>query len=291
MELRHLKIFLVVAQELNLTRAAAKLHITQPPLSREIKKIEKNLGTQLFMRGTHGLTLTATGNVLQEQARHILARVESLEETINRMERGQKPHMGIGFVPSVFYDQLPLLVKEIRQKDNIDLALAELTTIQQVEALKTGEIDLGFGRLRIDDPDLEQVVLFDEPMLAAVPRDHPLTRTSPSLEQLADYPLILFPSKPRPSLADQTLGLFRRRCIKVQVIQETNELQTALSLVASNLGIALVPAQVRHVQRRGTSFISLDDSSITSPIICSRRRGEVLPPDLEKMLDAIRYQS
>ncbi|QJQ93970.1 MULTISPECIES: LysR family transcriptional regulator [Halomonadaceae] len=278
MELRHLRYFCIVAEELNLTRAAAKLHMAQPPLSRQIKQLESELGADLFHRSPRGLRLTAAGQFFYEHTLQILEKVEVTTAATRRMARSKRRLFGIGFVPSVFYGQLPLLVRDLRQKDDVELTLAELTTVQQIQALKAGRIDIGFGRLRIDDPDVEQEVLFDEPLMAALPSDHPLANIRPTLAELADYPLVLFPAKPRPSLADITLGLFRRQGLKVSVAQEANELQTALSLVASEIGITLVPEQVKRVQRDGIVFTYLDDRSITSPVICSRRKGEQPSP-------------
>ncbi|MCH4565380.1 LysR family transcriptional regulator [Halomonas sp. EGI 63088] len=274
MELRHLRYFCVVAEELNLTCAAERLHMSQPPLSRQIKQLEHEVGAELFERGSRGLRLTTTGQFFRQHAIQILEKVDATLESTRRMARSKRVMFGIGFVPSVFYGQLPLLVRELRQKDNVELSLAELTTVQQIQALKAGRIDMGFGRLRIDDPDVEQEVLFEEPVMAALPAGHPLEGTTPTLEQLSHYPLILFPAKPRPSMADMMLGLFRRQGLKVEVVQEANELQTALGLVASDIGITLVPEQVRRVQRDGIVYTYLADKHITSPVICSRRRGE-----------------
>lgn len=274
MELRHLRYFCVVAEELNLTCAAERLHMSQPPLSRQIKQLEAEVGAELFERGSRGLRLTATGLFFQQHALQILEKVDATVEAARRMARSQRVMFGIGFVPSVFYGQLPLLVRGLRQKNNVELSLSELTTVEQIQALKAGRIDISFGRLKIDDPDVQQEVLFEEPVMAALPAGHPLEGTTPTLEQLAQYPLIVFPSKPRPSMADLILGLFRRKGLKVEVVQEANELQTALGLVASEIGITLVPEQVRRVSRDGIVYTYLADKSITSPVICSRRRGE-----------------
>ncbi|PMR67439.1 LysR family transcriptional regulator [Halomonas heilongjiangensis] len=282
MELRHLRYFCVVAEELNLTCAAERLHMSQPPLSRQIKQLEMEVGAELFERGPRGLRLTPTGLFFQQHALQILEKVDATVEATRRMARSQRVLFGIGFVPSVFYGQLPLLVRGLRQKDNVELTLVELTTVQQVQALKAGRIDIGFGRLRIDDPDVEQEVLFDEPLMAALPEGHPLADTTPTLEELARYPLILFPAKPRPSLADTVLGLFRRHGLKVEVVQEANELQTALGLVASEIGITLVPEQVKRVRRDGIVFVYLADKSLTSPVLCSRRRGEKPSPIMQE---------
>jgi len=290
MELRQLRTFCIVAEELNLTRAAERLHMTQPPLSRKIKTLEEELGSRLFIRSPKGLALSVTGQFLYEQAHQLFDKVEATTKTIQRMERRQKPLLSIGFVPSVFYDHLPVLVRELMRKDEVELALAEMTTVQQVQALKSGRIDIGFGRLHIDDPDVEQEVLFDEPLMAALPEGHSLTGTRPSLEALARYPLILFPANPRPSLADMIQGLFNRRDVNIQVVHEANELQTALGLVASGVGITLVPEQVRCVQRYGISYVRLDDDSITTPVICSRRKGEAKSPVMQEISKILAHQ-
>ena len=281
MELRHLRYFCVVAEELNLTCAAERRHMSQPPLSRQIKQLEQEVGAELFERGPRGLRLTPTGLFFQQHALQILEKVDATLEATRRMARSKRVLFGIGFVPSVFYGQLPLLVRDLRQKDNVELSLAELTTVQQIQALKAGRIDMGFGRMRIDDPEVEQEVLFDEPIMAAVPCGHPLEGTTPTLEELSRYPLILFPAKPRPSMADIMLGMFRRQGLKVEVVQEANELQTALGLVASEIGISLVPEQVKRVRRDGVSFVYLADKTLVSPVLCSRRRGEAPSPIMQ----------
>ncbi len=283
MELRQLRTFCIVADELNLTRAAERLHMTQPPLSRKIKRLEDEVGSRLFIRSPQGMALTATGQFLYDQAQQLLAKVDTIATTIKRMEGRQRPLLGIGFVPSVFYGHLPLLARKLRQKNEVELTLVEMTTVQQIQALKAGQIDIGFGRLRIDDPEVEQLVLFDEPLLAALPEGHPLEGKTLSLEELSQYPFILFPAKPRPSLADMVQGLFLRRGIKIQVVQETNELQTALGLIASGLGVTLVPAQVTNVQRNGIVYARLADETITTPVICSRRKDETHPKIMEEI--------
>lgn len=274
MELRHLRYFITVAEELNLTRAAERLHMAQPPLTRQIKHLETHLGAVLFQRHSRGLVLTPAGQFFYEHSLQIIEKVDVVVTSTRSMARRQHQAFGIGFVPSVFYGQLPLLVKGLRQKDDIELTLSEIITVQQVQALKAGRIDIGFGRLLIDDPEVEQETLFDEPMMAALPAGHHLENTRPTLTQLAADPFILFPAKPRPSLADMIQGLFRRRGIKIQVAQETNELQTALSLVVSGVGITLVPEQVSRLKREGIVYVYLADTGITTPIICSRRKDE-----------------
>jgi len=274
MELRHLRYFVVVAEELNLTRAAAKLFIAQPPLTRAIKQLEGEIGVELFQRKPRGLELTSGGEYFLEQARQVLNKVETTVEDTRRIAQHRKTVFSIGFVPSVFYGQLPLMVRRLRRNKNLEIILHELKTREQVDALKNGKIDIGFGRVRIEDPDVEQELLFDEPLVAALPAGHPLTRHPPSMTELATGPMVTFPSGPGPNFADITLGLFHRRGLRVNVIQQVNDVQTALSLVASDMGFTLVPEQLRRLHREGVDYMPLEDDNITTPVIASRRKGE-----------------
>ncbi|MCP4863113.1 MAG: LysR family transcriptional regulator [Alteromonas sp.] len=276
MELRHLRYFCVVADELNLTRAAEKLFIAQPPLTRQIKQLEEEIGVALFVREARGLSLTPAGEYFLKQAVCILEKVDnSVEETRNVADHGRVV-FSIGFVPSVFYGQLPSLVRRLRQLSNIEVVLHELKTAEQVEALKTGKIDIGFGRIRVPDlgSDVEQTVLFQEPIVVALPASHPLAKQPVKMEDLAKLPIILFPSGQGPNFADICLGLFARRALDIKVTQQVNDLQTALGLVASEMGFSLVPEQVRRLNRDDVAFVRLEDKSITTPVVCSRRKEE-----------------
>lgn len=275
-ELRHLRYFCVVADELNLTRAAEKLFIAQPPLTRQIKQLEEEIGVALFVREARGLSLTPAGEYFLKQAVCILEKVDnSVEETRNVADHGRVV-FSIGFVPSVFYGQLPSLVRRLRQRSNIEVVLHELKTAEQVEALKTGKIDIGFGRIRVPDlgSDVEQTVLFQEPIVVALPASHPLAKQPVKMEDLAKLPIILFPSGQGPNFADICLGLFARRALDIKVTQQVNDLQTALGLVASEMGFSLVPEQVRRLNRDDVAFVRLEDKSITTPVVCSRRKEE-----------------
>lgn len=271
MELRHLRYFIVVAEELNLTRAAEKLFIAQPPLTRQIKQLEDELEVQLFIRKPRGLELTIGGKHFLKQAYGIIDRVTASIKSTRQVALHRKTTFSIGFVPSVFYGQLPLMVRRLRRNKNLEIVLHELKTQEQIEALKSGKIDIGFGRIRIEDPEVEQNVLFNEPLIAALPSEHPLTLQSPNLQQLAEIPMVVFPESAGPSFADMTLGLFQHKGLKIEVIQQVNDLQTALALVASGMGFALVPDQVKKLQREGVDYVPISDDNIRTPVITSRR--------------------
>src|SRR5690606_16433710 len=175
MDLRQLRYFVAVAKARNFTRASEALHIAQPALSRQIQLLEQSLNATLLSRNSRPLQLTEAGKVFYEQAIQILGRVEQLKNTMERMTQNQRGVLSIGFVPSILYGGLPSLVRKLRQsRAELDIQLIELSSVQQNEALKTGRIDVGFGRVRSQDAGVERVVLREERLVAAIPPRSPL---------------------------------------------------------------------------------------------------------------------
>lgn len=274
MELRHLRYFQAVAETLNFTRAAERLHIAQPPLSRQIQQLEELLGVELLERG-RPLRLTEAGRFFYEQSGTLLRQLENICDNTRRIGLGQRQWLGIGFAPSTLYAVLPELIRELRGDSELELGLHEMTTLQQVEALKAGRIDIGFGRMRFDDPAIHQQVLREDPLVAVLPTGHPLLGAPVSLEQLSREPFILYPANPRPSYADHVLALFANHGLSIRVAQWSNELQTAIGLVAAGLGVALVPASVQQQHRPDIGYASVLEPEAVSPIVLSRRAGDV----------------
>ncbi|MDN7140798.1 LysR family transcriptional regulator [Pseudomonas sp. JQ170] len=276
MELRHLRYFRVLAQTLNFTRAAEQLHIAQPPLSRQIRQLEETLGVELLER-SRPLRLTEAGRYFHEQSAMLLDQLEQIGEGTRRIANSERQWLRIGFAPSTLYDLLPELIRQLRSHQALELGLQEMITLQQVEALKAGRIDIGFGRIHIKDPAIDQHVLREEPLVVALPCGHPLIGRPIDLVRLAFEPFVLYPVTPRPSYADHIMALFTNQGLSVQVIQWTNELQTALGLVAAGLGITLVPASVQRQHRDDIVYLPLSESAAVSPIILSRRAGDNSP--------------
>lgn len=276
MELRHLRYFRVLAQTLNFTRAAEQLHIAQPPLSRQIRQLEETLGVELLER-SRPLRLTEAGRFFHEQSAALLDQLEQVAEATRRIANSERQWLRIGFAPSTLYDLLPELIRRLRRSEDLELGLQEMITLQQVEALKAGRIDIGFGRIRINDPAIEQHVLREDPLVAALPCGHPLLGQPLDLARLAREPFVLYPATPRPSYADHIMALFANHGLSVRVVQWTNELQTALGLVAAGLGITLVPASVQTQHRADIVYAPLTETSAVSPIILSRRAGDNSP--------------
>jgi DNA-binding transcriptional LysR family regulator len=280
MELRHLRYFVTVAQERNFTRAAEKLHIAQPPLSRQIQQLEEELGLALFDRDSRPLRTTEAGRLFFEHATQVLERVEGMRAMMRRLQNAERPRFVIGFVASTIYAALPNLIRRFRAAaPEVDISLVEIVSLEQIAALKEGRIDVGFGRIRFDDPAVRRDVLREERLVAALPLGHPLLlQDGPlSLARLAEEPLIIYPRQPRPSYADQVISLFHDHGLEPQVVHEARELQTAVGLVAAEVGIAIVPISVQRLRRDDVIYRELDDPAITSPIIMSRRVGDRSP--------------
>lgn len=279
MELRHLRYFEVVGKTLNFTRAAEQLHIAQPPLSRQIREIEEELGTELIDRSSRPIALTKAGTFFLEQCVQILSRFEEAKEGTRRIGQGKKRWFGIGFVPSVLYGFLPELIKEYRSANSdIEVVFSELTTIQQAEALKAGRIDVGFGRLLLEDPEIRCDVFEEEPLVAALPVGHPLARRQRiALEQMAREAFIIYPAKPRPSYADHVLNIFRAHGLRLNVAVEANEMQTAIGFVAAGIGSTLVPNSVQRLKRDDVVYRPLAGTAATSPVIMNVRSGDTSP--------------
>lgn len=294
MELRHLRYFLAVARERSFSRAAEKLHIAQPPLSRQIRQLEDELGAELFDRGARPLELTPAGQFLQSQAQLLLDRVGELAAATGRIARGERRWFGIGFVPSALYGGLPTVIRRFREtQPNVEVGLLELTTVQQIEALKAGRIDVGFGRLRIADERISGEVVREEAVIAALPFGHPLAgQRRLSLAKLAGEPLLLYPARPRPSYADQVLEMFRSRGLAPTVALEANEMQTALGLAAAGMRYTLVPQPVAGQQREGLVYRPMADRDLYTPLVMNQRVGDTsaLLQDFRDMVRSVKRE-
>lgn len=279
MELRHLRYFAMVAAERSFSRAANKLHIAQSPLSRQIQQLEKELEVPLFDR-QRPIRLTEAGRFFYEHIRQVLQRIEELKTSTRRIGKRGATHVNIGFVASALYGNLPQLIAQYRATaPSVELLLFEMITLEQMAALKDGRIDIGFGRLRFDDPVITREILHEEPLSVAVPRRHYLVHRAKKLKlaDTANEPIIIYPKAPRPSYADQILSFYRDRGVEPRVAFEVRELQTALGLVAAGLGISIVPISARHLRREDVSYLPLHEFDLVSPIFLNYRTNDSSP--------------
>lgn len=273
MDFRHFKYFVAVAEERSFTRAADRLHISQPPLSRQIQQLEDELGMKLLDRDARPLRLTDAGRFFYARAVRMLEQVNETITMTRRIAQVER-RLVIGFVPSTMYGALPRIARLFRAvKPQTELVLVEKLSVEQNEALNAGRIDVGFGRLRLDDPRVKREVLREEPLVLAIPAEHPLAAATTPLSLLAavPYTLLVYPRSPRPSYADQVLSLFRDKGVEPMTVHEVQEMQTALGLVASGMGLCVVPASAQKLRRDEVVYRSLLEPSAVSPIImCTR---------------------
>jgi LysR family transcriptional regulator, benzoate and cis,cis-muconate-responsive activator of ben and cat genes len=182
MDLRQLRYFAAVARERNFTRAAEQLHIAQPPLSRQIQLLEQELGVALLLRNSRSVQLTDAGRLFYEQAIQILGRVEQMQAATKRVGLHQRSVLSIGFVASSLYGGLPTLMRKLRERaPELDIQVVELMSMQQIEALKEGRIDIGFGRVHHSDPNVAGILLREERLAVALPMGSPMALSSAPL--------------------------------------------------------------------------------------------------------------
>ncbi|GAB5094339.1 LysR family transcriptional regulator [Caballeronia sp. LP006] len=288
MELRHLRYFVAVAEERNFTRAAQRLNIAQPPLSRQIQQLEETLGVQLLERNSRPLKLTETGKFFYSHAAQLIAQTSELESMTRRVGNIERS-LSVGFVGSTLYGMLPKIIRRFRDENpTVELSLHEMSTMDQLRALKDGHIDVGFGRIRNEDANIRRVILREEKMIVALPQGHALSVLKPvlALRDLLNETLIVYPKAPRPSYADQVLAAFKDRALEPRRIYEVRELQIALGLVAAGEGISIVPSSVYGLKRDDVSYKDLDDPTLVSPIIMSMRALDE-SRDIREMLELI----
>ena len=285
MELRHLRYFVAVAEELHFGRAAERLFIAQPPLSIQIKQFEAELGFPLFVRTNRTVELTPAGAFFLDEARHVISSLENSVSAARRVARGESGWLGIGFVGSATYALFPKALGQFRaQFPDVELVLRELVSGRQAQALRDGRIHVGLARPPIEEAGTVSEVLVQEPLVAALPASHPLAKKPRiHLSDLAGERFVLFPRHPKPSYADSVIAHCEAAGFTPDVVQETAEMHTAVGLVAAGLGVSLVPESVTAETRPGLVFRSLEPPAPITELAVVYRESET-PPVLESFL-------
>lgn len=255
-ELRHLRYFIVVAEELHFSRAAKRLHIAQPGLSQQIKALEGMLGVRLLDRTKRQVRLTAAGQTLLDEGRRVLSDFDRVLDLARRTGSGLMGQLRVGAISSAAYGVLPNLLREYRTRyPDVELIFREMMTPIQVNAMRKGEIDIGFMRLPYDTGTLTTRTVRREELAVLLPEGHPLSGSDEvPLSALAREPLIVWPASPRPSWADYVIGLCRDAGFEPRIAQEANESATAIGFVAAGIGVALAPEGVKLLMRPGVEY-------------------------------------
>ncbi|HUI82268.1 MAG TPA: LysR substrate-binding domain-containing protein [Bryobacteraceae bacterium] len=255
MDLRRLRYFLAVAEELHFGRAAERVGIAQPPLTQQIHKLESELGCPLFVRGRKTV-LTEAGNTLLEQARRILEQAERAAEMTRRAARGEQGQLVVGAPPSVMLSALPAVIRKYRQEfPAVQFTLRELSTSAIENALRAGEIDVGFLRETRPEPPLESQILFEEPVVAVLPASHPLAaRKTVALAALRHEPFLFFPRRLGPAFYDKLISFCSQAGFVPDVVQEATQWQSVVCLVEAGMGVSLAPGCVERFRWAGVAY-------------------------------------
>lgn len=279
-ELRHLRYFVVVAEEGHVTRAAERLGMQQPPLSQQIKALEQALGVPLLHRLPRGVQPTESGLVLLAEARALLAQLDRAFETVRRTGRGELGRVAVGFTSSAaFHPFVSAAIRGFREAaPGVEMVMEEGSTGELVEALRAGRLDAAFIRSPVGDAaGLVVEPLLDEPMVAVVPAGHPLAReASPiPLAALAGEPFVLYRRPSGPGLYDSIIAACRAAGFSPRIAQEAPRLVSTLSLVEAGLGVSIVPASMARLDAGGIATLRLAAPPL-APLHLARRDAEPL---------------
>jgi DNA-binding transcriptional LysR family regulator len=289
MELRHLYYFVAVAEELHFGRAAQRLRIAQPPLSQQIQKLEEELGVQLFRRTKRRVELTEAGQVFLQEARQALAQVEQAVTAARRAGRGEIGRLAVGFVGSASYEILPTMIRRFHECfPDVELVLREATTSQQIRALHEGRIHVGLLRPPVSGDALVIESFLVEPLIAALPETHALAgQPAVSLQELAHERYITFPRHLGPGLYDQIISVCQQAGFSPEITQEAVQMQTILGLVATGIGVALIPASARNLRSAGVAYSELQGVQSGVEMALAWRKDDA-SPSLQAFLKVVR---
>ncbi len=290
-ELRHLRYFLAVADEGNVTRAAARLGISQPPLSQQLKELERLLEVKLFDRTPHGVTLTAAGAAYRREAQQVMLSTEAAGLAAQRAARGQTGTLRVGFTGSAAFNPVVAgTLREFRRRwPDVQLVLEETNTSRLTEALLQRTLDAAFLRPSVfAQPDLVLRRFADEPMKIALPESHPLAGSPRvALRQLAQDAFVLFPRSVGLSLYDAIYEACKAAGFEPILGQETPQLASVINLVAAEMGVSVVPASLAQVQVRGVTYADIDGPAPVATLALATHRLNTDPTVLN-LLDARR---
>lgn len=279
MELKQLQWFVTVAEELSFTKAAARLHVSQPPISRQIRLLEDELGVALFARSTQKVALTRAGEMFLEHARRTLGAAEQARNAARRAAEGGAGSLRLGYVGAAAYSFLPAVLRSFRKEHpHVELVLRVMTIQQQVQALRKAELDVGFVRMPLQDPAIETRRLVRERFVVALSVDHPLARKKQlALRELKDEGFIMFPLYEGLGLYRDVMDLCMKAGFIPQVVQEATPMQTVVGLVGAGIGVSLVPASASKLRIPEVTYLPLQEHHAFMDFAAAFRAGSSEP--------------
>ena len=293
MELRHLRYFTAVVQWQGYREASRHLHVAQPAISQAVADLESELGVNLFLRNKRRVSLTPEGEVFHPEALLTLAQAQRAAESARRAARGEVGSLRLGFLGAASYAFLPELVRQYRaQRPGVKITLRELTPTQQAQAFAKGEIDVGFTRTLSSEyeRDYASRLLYRDPLLLAVPQASHIKGESVSIARLANEPFVLFHREGAPKVFDTITGLCNEHGFAPKVAQQPDLMQSVLTLVSAEAGVAIVPASARHLWAGGVRFLRLrpDKVRVDFVVVWPKQRVSVA---LQSFLDLLQAEA
>lgn len=289
MDFRRLKYFVTVAEELNIGRAAQRLQISQPTLTRQIQLLEEDLGAALFVRLSRGVELTQAGELFVEDARNIQTILTQAHEKVQKAAVGKLGRLDIGVFGTGIFSAIPRILRIFSESHpDVQLMLHNMNKQEQIDALLQKRITLGFNRFMKPHPGIVSRFIIKEQLYLSVPDNHPLHQySSVSFMELANYPLVLFPTGGRPNFVDRVLGLCARHDFTPEILQIVDDPVLGMAHVAGGMGITLVPDSVIALKPPGVVYIPFhDEPAAHVDLSCMFRRGDQSPV-LKEFLAAI----
>ncbi|KAF0595931.1 LysR family transcriptional regulator [Pseudomonas aeruginosa] len=282
MELRHLRYFIAVAEELHFGRAAERLGISQPPLSQQIQALEEEIGARLFERTNRRVELTDAGRLFLDESRQVLAQVDKAVLLARRAHLGELGELKIGFTSSApFTSTIPSSIYAFRKAyPDVHLDLQEMSSRQVLKALLEESLQVGVIRPLALPDAVHWVELFREPLVAVLRADHPLAAGSEdglAIAALAEEPFVFFPRSYGTGLYDQVIALTRQAGFSPRIAQEASEAMTIIGLVSAGLGVSILPASFRRTRVDGVVYRTLSDPEATTAVWLVRRQNEGSP--------------
>lgn len=288
MDLRQIRYFIAVAEDGNIGAAARRLHVSQPPVTRQIQALEEELGLELFVRSHRGVTLTPSGEIFLLHARRLADTFASLKEKSRAAAEGRLGKLNIGYYGTAIYWTIPNLLRRFREQyPEVNVSVTQMTKARQIEALRSGAIDIGFGRFYPHEDGIAVRPLGAEPLMVATPESDALAgKPSLTVHDLVDRPVLLFPREGRPTFADEVSSILRRGGIEPHIAGVAEDVQAALALAAGGVGVTVVPASVALLRWPGLAFIPLNTQSALVPVSCVYLRDDASPV-LDRFLQVV----
>jgi DNA-binding transcriptional LysR family regulator len=290
MELRHLRYFVCVAEEQHIGRAAARLRMSQPPLTRQIRKLERELDAALFTRNPRGVELTDAGRSLLDDARRVLDLVDQAGERANRAGQGLAGRIDIAVFGTGIFGAIPRLLRAFRNDHpEVKIVLHNMTKQEQLDALAQRRINLAFNRFIPPTPGLVSETLLTEQLHLAVPADHPLAaRTAVRLDEVEHEPMVLFPTGLRPNFIDRVRDMCHQVGFAPNVVAEVADVVHGIALVATGGGLCLVPDSATNLHVPGVTYRPLRQTPDTHVELCCVHRQDDPSPVLARLLESMR---